>query len=49
MSTKREVTREGARRILRNGILDMNVARFIQMSQFGLMGNIESYIMDLCL
>ena len=41
MSEKREVTREDARKILRNGILDMNVARLSQMSQFGLMGNIE--------
>lgn len=41
MSEKREATREDARRILRNGILDMNVARLIQMAQFGLMGNIE--------
>lgn len=41
MSKKREVTREDARQILRNGILDMSVARLIQMSQFGLMGNIE--------
>lgn len=31
--------REEARRILRNGILDMSVARLIQMSQMGLMGN----------
>lgn len=41
MSGKREATREDARRILRDGILDMSVARLIQMSQFGLMGNIE--------
>lgn len=41
MSEKIEATREDARRILRNGILDMSVARLIQMSQFGLMGNIE--------
>lgn len=41
MSKKREATREDARRILRNGILDMNVARLIQMSQFGLIGNVE--------
>lgn len=41
MSKKREATRENARRILRNGILEMSVARLIQMSQFGLMGNIE--------
>lgn len=41
MNKKKKATREDARRILRNGILDMNVARLIQMSQFGLMGNIE--------
>lgn len=41
MSKKREATREDARQILRNGILDMSVARLIQMSQLGLMGNIE--------
>lgn len=37
---KNEVTREEARQILRKGILDMNVSRLIQMSHFGLMGNI---------
>lgn len=40
MNEKREATREDARRILRNGILNMNIARLIQMSQFGLMGSI---------
>lgn len=40
MSEKRDALREKARRILRNGILDMNIARLIQMSQYGLMGNI---------
>ena len=33
-------TREQARQILKDGICDMNVSRLIQMSQFGLMGNI---------
>lgn len=37
---KNEVTREESRQILKKGILDMNVARLIQMSHFGLMGNI---------
>jgi len=37
---KKEPTREDARQILKNGICDMSVARLIQMSQFGLMGNI---------
>ena len=41
MSEKREATREDARRILRDGILDMNVTRLIQMAQFGLAGNIK--------
>lgn len=36
-----EATREQARHILKKGILDMNIARLIQMSQFGLMGNIS--------
>lgn len=40
MGKKGEATREDARRILRDGILDMSVARLIQMSKFGLMGNI---------
>lgn len=40
MSKKDNATREDARRILRDGILDMSVARLIQMSKFGLMGNI---------
>lgn len=35
-----ETTREQARQILKNGILDMNIARLIQMSQFGLIGSI---------
>ena len=41
MSNKIEATREQARQILKNGILDMSIARLIQMSNFGLMGNIE--------
>lgn len=40
MNKKKEATREDARRILRNGILDMNVERLIQLSHYGLMGNI---------
>lgn len=39
MSNKK-ATREDARRILRDGILDMSVARLIQMSHYGLMGDI---------
>lgn len=41
MSEKREATREDARRILRNGILDMSVERLIQMTHYGLIGNVE--------
>ena len=41
MSTKKEPTREDARQILKKGILDMSVARLIQMSRYGLMGNIS--------
>lgn len=40
MSKKPKATREEARQILKKGILDMSVARLIQMSRFGLMGNI---------
>lgn len=35
-----KTTREQARQILKNGILNMSVERLIQMSEFGLMGNI---------
>lgn len=41
MSNKSEVSREQARQILKNGILDMSIARLIQMSNYGLMGNVE--------
>lgn len=34
-----ETSREQARQILKNGICDMDIARLIQMSQFGLKGN----------
>lgn len=40
MNKKNEATREQARQILKDGICDMSIARLIQMSQFGLMGNI---------
>lgn len=40
MSKKKEPTREDARQILRKGILDMSIGRLIQMSHYGLMGNI---------
>lgn len=38
---KNEDTREQARQILKNGILDMSVERLIQMVNFGLCGNVE--------
>ena len=41
MSNKNEATREQARQILKKGILDMSIARLIQMARYGLMGNIE--------
>lgn len=41
MRKKNEATREQARQILKNGILDMSVARLIQMSRYGLMGSIS--------
>lgn len=40
MFMKNEVTKEKARQILKKGILDISVASLIQMSHFGLMGNI---------
>lgn len=41
MIKKDNATKEEARQILRKGILDMSVERLIQMTQFGLAGNIE--------
>lgn len=41
MIKKDNVTKEDARQVLRKGILDMSVERLIQMSKFGLAGNIE--------
>ena len=41
MSNKNEATREQAREILKNGILDMSVERLIQMASYGLCGNIN--------
>ena len=40
MADKTEATREDARRILREGILDMSVGKLIQMADFGLIGNV---------
>lgn len=41
MSNKNEATRDQARQILKNGILNMSVERLVQMAKFGLKGNIE--------
>lgn len=38
--SSKNATREQARQILKDGICNMSVSRLIQMSQFGLMGNI---------
>lgn len=38
---KNEDTRKQARQILKNGILDMSVERLIQMTRYGLGGNIN--------
>lgn len=40
MDRKTNATREDARQILKNGILDMSIERLIQMSHFGLMGTV---------
>ena len=40
MGKKNGVTREDARQILKNGILDMSIARLIQMPNYGLKGNV---------
>ena len=39
-----EATREKARRILKEGILDMSIDRLIQMVSFGLCGNISTMV-----
>lgn len=39
---KNEATKEEAREILKNGILDMSVERLIQMTRYGLCGNIST-------
>lgn len=39
MDKKNEATREQARQILKEGICNISIARLIQMSQFGLKGN----------
>lgn len=40
MNKKNAATREQARQILKEGICNMSIARLIQMSQFGLKGNV---------
>lgn len=44
MADKTEATREDARRILREGILDMSVGRLIQMTRYGLCGDISTMV-----
>lgn len=39
---ERNDNKEKAREILKNGILDMSVERLVQITQFGLVGNINS-------
>ena len=41
---KSEATMEQARQILKNGILDMSVERLIQMTRYGLGGNINCMV-----
>lgn len=41
---KNEDTREQARQILKNGILDMSIERLIQMTKYGLGGNINCMV-----
>ena len=43
MANKNETTKEQAREILKNGVLDMSVARLIQMTRYGLCGNISTF------
>ena len=43
MANRNEATKEQAREILKNGVLDMSVARLIQMTQYGLCGNISTF------
>lgn len=40
MNKKNETSREQARQILKSGILDMSIARLIQMSELGLKGSV---------
>lgn len=40
MNKKDETSREQARQILKSGILDMSIARLIQVSEFGLKGSV---------
>lgn len=44
MSNKNEATREQARQILKNGVLDMSVERLIQMTSYGLCGNVNTMV-----
>ena len=44
MANKNEATKEQAREILKNGVLDMSVVRLIQMTRYGLCGNISTLV-----
>ena len=44
MSKKSKATKEEARQILKKGILDMSVERLIQMTRYGLCGNINTMV-----
>ena len=44
MNNKTEATKEQAREILKNGILDMSVERLIQMTRYGLCGDISTMV-----
>lgn len=44
MANKNEATKEQAREILKNGILNMSVEKLVQMTQYGLCGNISTLV-----
>lgn len=43
MANRNEATKEQAREILKNGILNMSVEKLVQMTQYGLCGNISTF------
>ena len=46
---ERNDNKEKAREILKNGILDMSIERLIQMSRYGLCGNINTMVQAIIL